>query len=205
MIRGLEGVRVKAALRLVSPAGDALHETSGEALFTAEGVSGIAAMQLSRFATDGCTLMMNLTESLTGSPDTDVPTWLEERIRRRGHLPVGQLLTGSALPALQNALLSMAGIGANGGTPAQLTKSQQENLCRAITGFSLPVTGVRGFDAAQVTAGGIDPRDVDPATMESRLVPGLYLTGEILNVDGDCGGFNLLFAFASGLLSGKSL
>lgn len=205
MIRGLEGVRVKASLRLVSAAGDALHETSGEALFTAEGVSGIAAMQLSRFVTDDCTLVMNLTESLTGSPDTDVPSWLENRIRQRGHLPANQLLVGAALPALQNALLSMAGIGGTIGTSAQLTKPQQDNLCRAITGFSLPVVGARGFDAAQVTAGGIDTADVNPATLESRLVPGLYLTGEILNVDGDCGGFNLLFAFASGLLSGKSL
>ena len=68
--------------------------------------------------------------------------------------------------------------------------------------YPLPLTGVRGFDQAQVTQGGIDCRDFDPATLGHRGLPGLYACGEILNVDGDCGGYNLQFAFATGLLAG---
>ena len=68
--------------------------------------------------------------------------------------------------------------------------------------LTLPVTGVKGFDSAQVTAGGIETSEFSPDTLCSHLVPGLHAAGEILNVDGDCGGFNLMFAFASGLLAG---
>ena len=68
----------------------------------------------------------------------------------------------------------------------------------------MPVTGVRGFESAQVTAGGVSCAEFDPATMESRLVPGLYAAGEVLDVDGACGGFNLAWAFASGRLAGET-
>ena len=61
------------------------------------------------------------------------------------------------------------------------------------------------MDYAQVTAGGMDCREFDPLTMESRIVPGLYAAGEVLNVDGDCGGFNLMFAFSSGLNAGDAV
>ena len=70
-------------------------------------------------------------------------------------------------------------------------------------GFALPVTGVCGFDQAQVTAGGLCTDEFDPETMKSRLVSGLYACGELLDVDGDCGGFNLQWAWASGRLAGR--
>ena len=86
----------------------------------------------------------------------------------------------------------------DGRPAAAWTSAEVQALSRAIRDFRLPLSGVRGFDAAQVTAGGIDAAEFDPATMESRLVPGLYAAGELLDVDGDCGGYNLLFAFATG-------
>lgn len=76
-----------------------------------------------------------------------------------------------------------------------------ELLPRMLCAYPLKVTGVRGYDQAQVTAGGIDCRDFDPHTMECRLCHGLYACGEILDVDGDCGGFNIQFALAGGLLA----
>ena len=71
-------------------------------------------------------------------------------------------------------------------------------LCR----YELPLLGTLGFDEAQVTAGGIETADLEPETMESRLVPGLYACGEVLDVDGDCGGYNLQWAWSSGRLAG---
>ena len=70
--------------------------------------------------------------------------------------------------------------------------------------FPAPVTGVRGMGQAQVTRGGLKCEEFDPADFASRLVPGLFAAGEVLDVDGDCGGYNLLFAFASGLIAGKA-
>ena len=76
-------------------------------------------------------------------------------------------------------------------------------LARACKRFALPVTGTCGFDQAQVTAGGLRTEEFDPATMQSRLVPGLYACGEVLDIDGDCGGFNLQWAWSSGRLAGQ--
>ena len=70
-------------------------------------------------------------------------------------------------------------------------------VCDTIKGFAFPVLGTQGFGGAQVTAGGIATDEVDPNTMESRLIKGLYILGEALDIDGDCGGFNLQWAWSS--------
>ena len=102
----------------------------------------------------------------------------------------GMLLTKEAL----NTKLSR--------TVKELDDSELQKLAAMLKGFSLPVKGVLGWKQAQVTAGGIDTADFDPATMESRLLPGLFAVGEVLDIDGDCGGFNLQWAWASGRLAG---
>ena len=205
-LKGLSGKRVRGALTLRDAAGAVLHQSQGEALFADDGVSGIAAMQLARFVQPGCMLTMDLRLSVMGSNDEDAEAWLRQRrqrltVQEKGSLiPVAELFTGCAHPALQAAIERMAGLSPKDtATDAALAK-----LAAAIEKFTLPVTGTRDFDQAQVTAGGLDTAQFDPATMESRLVPGLYAVGEMLDVDGDCGGYNLMFAFAGGLLAGRA-
>ena len=82
-------------------------------------------------------------------------------------------------------------------TPAYFTSIRPRRL------WSMPVKGTEGFDNAQITAGGLRTGDFDPNTLESRLVPGLFACGELLDVDGDCGGYNLQWAWASGRLAGR--
>ena len=77
-------------------------------------------------------------------------------------------------------------------------------LCRGVKAFDIALTEPLGMDAAQVTAGGILTEEFDPDTLESRLVPGLYACGEVLDIDGDCGGYNLQWAWSSGRLAGYS-
>lgn len=192
-IAGLEGQRVRARLALLDEAGEILAQSQGEALFAADGISGIAAMQLARFAKPGCTLHMNLSPAVTGKllSRPEAEEWLRLRMQSRSGLPASQLLVGAATPALSKALLKACG-----------ESLSAEALSQALCEFSLRVLGTRGFEAAQVTAGGIAPEDFDPATMESRLCPGLYAAGEVLDVDGACGGYNLMFAAASGYLAG---
>ena len=185
-VEGLSGQRVRTRLTLCDDCGKRLHESEGEALFAEDGVSGIAAMQLSRFAHDGCVLHMDLRTAITGKPDTDVLAWLKRRAESRDQRT---LLLGAASPALASVLMRRSG-------------GSVEKLSQLIEDFAVPVTGVRGFESAQVTAGGATPAEFDPSTMQSLLVPGLYAAGEVLDVDGACGGFNLMFAFASGLLAG---
>ena len=189
-IEGLSGQRVRATLTL-----DGTHASRGEALFAEDGVSGIAAMQLSRFAREGGELALDLREALMGlQMHMDVENWL----RSRPAETAGELLVGAASWALASALLRRARIRPD--TP--VAKADLSALAQAIRCFSLSVTGTRGFESAQVTAGGIAAEDFDPATMESRLCSGVYAAGEVLDVDGACGGFNGMFAFASGLLAG---
>lgn len=201
-IRGLEGQRIRAGLRLLSPEGERLRESRGEALFAGDGVSGIAAMELGRFAEPGCTLEMDLREGVWGQPEGDAVQLLSQRVARHGQRPLGDVLTGAATPALAGALLRAAGLRELSRPLSALTVSQIQALARQIRAFSLPVRGNRGWEAAQVTAGGLNADEFDPRTMESKKIPGIYAAGEILDVDGACGGYNLMFAFSSGLLAG---
>lgn len=196
-LQGLEGQRARAELCLT--AGGQSWQSRGEVLFAADGVSGIAAMQLGRFAVEGANLSINLSPGVTGER-MDAPKameWLKRRCLTRPGLTAGELLTGAAAPGLTGALLKRCGMN-----PADAA-GRLEELARVICDFRLKVRGCRGFEAAQVTAGGALTGDFDPLTLESRLCPGLYAAGEILNVDGGCGGFNLMFAAASGWLAGK--
>ena len=84
---------------------------------------------------------------------------------------------------------------------SQLDNRGLARLQSVITDFAVPITGFLGYDRAQVTAGGVDLRDIFPDSMESRKVSGLYFAGEILDVDGICGGYNLHFAWASGMVA----
>ena len=87
----------------------------------------------------------------------------------------------------------------------QLTRVQRRAVVHALTAWPLPVRGSRGYKYAEVTAGGVPLNEVDPATMESRVCPGLFLVGEILDVDGRLGGFNFQWAWSSGWVAGTAV
>ena len=103
---------------------------------------------------------------------------------------------------LGRVVVKAAGIPA--ATPlSELSEAQIRAAVRQCTDFVLPVRGVDGFDAAQVTAGGLLTEGFNPDTLESRLHPGLFACGEVLDIDGPCGGYNLQWAWASGMLAGR--
>ena len=102
---------------------------------------------------------------------------------------------------LKEAQVSPGGIP---GIPGGWSGEEAARLGSKIKDISLTVIGTKSFEAAQVCLGGVDTSEVDAATMESRLCPGLYFAGEILDVDGACGGYNLQWAWASGLTAGRA-
>lgn len=106
--------------------------------------------------------------------------------------------------AVALAVLGVVGIPADQ-TAAALTRDDRRRLVHALTEWPLPVTDTRGYNHAEATAGGVDLGEIDPATMESRVCPGLFLVGEILNVDGRIGGFNFQWAWSSAHLAGRAL
>ena len=172
-------------------------------------------MQLARWWRPGCSLHMDLRETLLGprAAQTRGPEALAEterllraRAQSREDCLLGDLLTGAAPRVLNDALLRAAGLERHSREPLRPLLSARPGtiaaLARAIVDFQVAVTGTRGFENAQVTAGGVATDGFDPLTLQSRLCPGLYAAGEMLDVDGACGGFNLMFAVATGLLAG---
>ena len=127
--------------------------------------------------------------------------------RRAGELPkrgLEDFLNGIVPKRLGQTLVKAAGLPLDAAA-GSLNPGQLEALADRLTGWTLPVTGTQGFDQAQVTAGGARLSDFDIRRMASLRVPGLYAAGEVLDVDGDCGGFNLQWAWSSALLAAEGI
>lgn len=204
-LAGLSGIRVKARVS-VSCNGRHVHSEAGEVLFTDTGLSGVCIMNCSGYVVPGHSEMhMDLLPSLGLCDKKDALEELQRRRAALGAQPMEQLLTGLCVPRLASALCKKAGIRWKERFCGNLTEAELSSLARTICDFSVPVLSLRSFEQAQVTRGGAACEEFDAHTMQSRLVPGLYAAGEVLDVDGECGGFNLMFAFGSGILAGKSL
>lgn len=194
----LKGVRAncKAVLRRD---GKTLAASTGEVQFTEYGLSGPVIFEISR---DACQTGGEWTCTLDLLPETAESVLFDELCRRRRTgVPVEELLTGILHNRLGRVLTKAAGIS-GGGSAGALTDAQLRAVSRWVKDLSVPLTGTMGMDSAQVTAGGVRTGEFSPETMESRLVPGLYACGEVLDVDGDCGGYNLQWAWSSGRMAG---
>ena len=197
--KALKGIRAEGTLRLLK--GErVLAETRGDILFTDTGLSGTAVFELSRLVSgqEGLTASLRFFEA----DEAELLTELRRRKACWPEMPANSILTGTVQSRLGQMLCKYAGIS-GGDSVRRLSDGALQSLARAMTDFRLPVTGVSGFETAQVTAGGMKTAEFRPDTLESRIVPGLYACGEVLDVDGDCGGFNLQWAWASGLLAGE--
>ena len=201
-VSGLSGIRVRGRVS-VRKGTSVLQTERGEILFTDGGVSGICVMQCSGRAEPGKTeLELNLADGLFANPEEALAE-LRGRRERFGTREAQTILEGIVVPKLSYAVCKQAGLPLRGETMGQLREEELRRVAETLLCYRIPVTGKRGMDDAQVTAGGADCAAFSPETLESRLVPGLYAAGEVLNVDGDCGGYNLMFAFGSGILAGQ--
>ena len=200
-VKALKGVRADGAV-LVERNGKVLAENEGEIQFTDFGVSGPAIFEISRAISTGkgpMTIHLNLMRSLNHE---EVVSILHNRKKMMPNQTLENFLTGILHNRLGRTILRYAGFGFT--DPIHTLKSSDiKRIAHAIQDFEIPVIGAMGFDAAQVTAGGIRTEEFNPKTMESYLVPNLYAAGEVLDIDGDCGGFNLQWAWASGYIAGK--
>ena len=178
-----------------------LHSAGmGEIQFTEHGLSGPVIFEISR---DVCHEKGNWLCKLDFLPDIEAKDLLPLLQRKREtNLPAEELLTGILHNRLGRVIVKEAGIA--GYVPIrQLDEEELYHVCEYVNCLSIPLTEPMGMDSAQVTAGGIVTSEFDPETMESRLVPGLYACGEVLDVDGDCGGYNLQWAWSSGRCAGR--
>ncbi len=206
-VRAVKGIRVQATLRLCLD-GKELASNTDELLFTDYGISGPAVMQISRHVGD----WERRKKGAMATVIDLLPEWelsaLHARIGERSRMPgrtMEDLLTGLLHKRVGQTILRVAGVLPLTRPADSLTDAECRRVAETAKGWTLSVTGTQGFGGAQVTAGGINPKDIDPATMMSRRYPGLYLAGEILDVDGDCGGFNLQFAWSSAYVAARAM
>ena len=199
-VSALKGVRANCRATILCN-GRLHRESVGEIQFTEFGLSGPVMFEISR---DACQGGGEWECKLDFLPDLPAGKLMRPLMaRRNSNLTAEDLFTGILHNRLGRVLIKEAGIRANMPVSA-LYDDQLKELISLTKGFTVRLTEPLGMDAAQVTAGGIVTNEFDPTTMESKLVPGLYACGEVLDVDGDCGGYNLQWAWSSGRLAGIS-
>ena len=196
--RSLKGVRAQAAMRLERK-GKVVAENRGEVQFTEKGISGIAVFELSREVSTGgaCDVVLDF---LPDHSAKEIFALLQRRVESLPMLSTEDLFTGIVHNKLGRTICRAAEVSAE--HIGDLTAKELNKCAKLAKEFRIHAIGTGGFDTAQVTAGGIKTAEFDPYTMESRLVPGLYACGEVLDIDGDCGGYNLQWAWSSGAMAG---
>jgi len=194
----LKGVRANCHAQIFHD-GALYAESTGELQFTEYGLSGPVMFEISR---DVCQGSGEWVCKLDFLPGMDRDKLKSELLRRKQtNWNAEELLTGILHNRLGRILTANAGIKGNWKISG-LSDGALDAVCDAVKSFEITLTEPMGMDAAQVTAGGIVTSEFDARTMESLLVPGLYACGEVLDIDGDCGGYNLQWAWSSGRLAG---
>ncbi|MCC8027425.1 MAG: NAD(P)/FAD-dependent oxidoreductase [Clostridium sp.] len=208
LYRQLAGIRTEAriTLHMDGVKGRVLAEDRGELQLTDYGLSGIPVFQISRFAARA----LEQGKKVVALVDF-LPSWQEGEsfglLKRRAALlkdkKVEEMFTGLFNKKLAAVLIRLSGVSPSK-KAGELTGKELGRLLSQMKSYEAIVMSVNPFANAQVCCGGVDTREIDPSTMESRLKKNLYLTGELLDVDGICGGYNLQFAWSSGALAGRA-
>ena len=201
--RQLNNIRVKCAVSL-ERSGSLVAREEGELLFRDYGVSGVCVFNLSRFACEGDVLSIDFLPHMSAA---DRDAWLfarrkhlSARLGENGQIAAEDVLRGAMLPQVAQVLCKCAGID-----PARpLSKKDVLALSRVIGGLRLAVRGIGDAKQCQVSRGGLSIAAFDPQTMGAVRASGLFAAGEALDVDAPCGGYNLHWAWSSGLLAGVS-
>lgn len=197
------GTRLSATIS-IEVSDKVLSSDTGQIQITKNGISGIPAFNICRFASRGLLNREKVKLRIRLVPDMDDETLkaeITERICAEGTTPYDALI-GLFPDTFADSLLINAGIA-----PDRIPDNDKKTagkLSEYLKDITLNVIGTGDFTEAQVTCGGISLDEVDPSTMGSKKVPGLFLAGEILDIDGKCGGYNLYFAWASGYIAGKN-
>lgn len=191
---------VSLSVRLEAPAGRGRLETTGGFLFTHRGYSGPSALNVSHVAVQAMEAGEPVPPIRAQWSELDAAGWDRLLLSRPAGTVIG--LARKHLPhRLADRLIAESGVDPQR-TPSQLKREERTRLIDALARYTLPITGHEGYKKAEVTGGGVPLSEVDPRTLESRVVPGLHLCGEILDCFGPIGGYNFYWAWATGRAAG---
>jgi len=203
-LKQLSGVRIQGRAASYID-GEFQSSERGELLFVDYGISGIPVLQLSRVLSEYVKTDRKLSLHLDLFPDLTHQA-LVKRISRRidsnPQKPLEMSFVGMIHKRLIPVILRETGMENLHSACSGLTQHEIDRIATHMKDWSFRCTGVQSWMFSQVTAGGVDVDEVDSLTMESKIVPGIYFVGEILDIDGDCGGYNLQWAWSSGFVAG---
>ena len=201
----LSGLSQEVELTTIAD-GRTVDQRTGSLLWTHFGISGPVVMDASRFWTlakergETAHLYGNFLPGLTAE---QVREWFVKQAQEHPRRSLAKTMALRLPERSAEAVISYAGFDTHTAS-GQFTRNNREHLIAMLTKFPFPVRQDRGWNYAEVTAGGVPLEEIDYRTMESRVVPGLHLAGEILDCDGRIGGFNFQWAWATGLLAGRA-
>ena len=203
--KSIAGVRANGSVSIWS-GGECIAKDTGEIQLTDYGISGIPVFQVSRYASKLLYEKKEMDAVLDFMPDftkEQTNAFLRARAKTRPDKSAEMFLIGLFHKKLCDLWIRLSEIPRQR-KAGELTEDEIARLTDLIKEFRVRVRETNPYDKAQVCCGGVDTREVDPETLESVYVPGVYFAGEILDVDGMCGGYNLTFAWASGYVAGKA-
>ncbi len=203
IFKSIKGIKFPGVASLYSD-DKRIMEDRGDILFTDYGISGPPILQLSRTALDYQRNKKDIRLRVSVLPDRakdDVIKYLERRFEFMPKKTIQEALIGLINKRLINPILKEINVDKDK-IVLELSTDELDCLANILTSWDFKIIGSQGWGQAQITAGGIDTKDIDDRTMESKLVKGLYIVGELQDIDGNCGGFNLQWAWSSGYLAG---
>ena len=203
--KSIAGVRANGSVSIWS-GDECIAKDTGEIQLTDYGISGIPVFQVSRYASKLLYEKKETDAVLDFMPDftkEQTNAFLRARAKTRPDKSAEMFLIGLFHKKLCDLWIRLSEIPRQR-KAGELTEDEIARLTSLIKEFRVRVRETNPYDKAQVCCGGVDTREVDPETLESVYVPGIYFAGEILDVDGMCGGYNLTFAWASGYVAGKA-
>lgn len=200
----LAGIRIDSCLELLVN-GNSVVKEAGELQLTDYGISGIPVFQISRFAAKAVDENKDVKVMIDFLPDLSIEESLQLLDQRKNQMKkrsAEEFFIGLFPKKLGNVLLKRSGI-ATDIRIEQIKEQKWKQLINHIKRFETQVIGTNPFVNAQICCGGVDTREINPETLESKIVKELYLVGELLDVDGICGGYNLQWAWSTGSIAGK--
>lgn len=200
-----DGVRSDVCLSLFED-DKYIDSESGEVQLTDYGISGICTFNLSHYVSKGIKNNKKYTISINFVPfiDTLITPWMDNYSKKNGNKKIYNLLEGLLNTKLIDIILKVSNIDGNS-YYKDLNNNEKLVLCKNLSSLKINITGTKSFDSAQICSGGVKLSEIDYNTFESRKISNLYITGELLDMNGACGGYNLTTCWISGILAGKSI
>lgn len=203
--KSISGVRTNATVSIYVD-GELQGKDTGELQLTNYGISGIPVFQISRYAAKGLIQKKAVKAEIDFLPTMsleEVAIYIEKRKQLHSHKKMGEFFVGMFHSKLIDLFLKIAKIDSKTFIN-DVSERQWEILLKVIKSFFVEIEGTNSFEQAQICAGGVKTTEINSDTLESLLVNGLYLTGELMDVDGICGGYNLQWAWATGFIAGEN-